>query len=154
MQEKAGGCCQVKVDFWQLSSDPVERVTALIAARVLGSDERLLIVAKDAAQRKMISRGLWSAGPDSFLANGEAGEDTSPRQPILLAAENTAENRASHVIYADGEWRDPAGFERAFLLFDDSTVEAARSTWRSLDDIDGMERAFFRQEAGKWVKVA
>ena len=144
----------MKVDFWQLSSDPVEKVVALIAARVMGQDERLLVVAKNAEQRKALSRGLWQAGPDSFLANGEAGDDTSPRQPILLSAANTPENGASHVIYADGEWRGADGFARAFLLFDDSNVEAARATWRSLDDTDGMERSFFRQEAGKWVKVA
>ena len=144
----------MQVDFWQLSSDPVEKVVALIAARVLGQDERLLVVAKDADQRKALSRGLWKAGPDSFLANGEACEDTSVRQPILLSAENVAENSASHVIYADGEWRGAEGFERAFLLFDDSNVEAARATWRSLDYTEGMERSFFRQEAGKWVKVA
>lgn len=144
----------MKVDFWQLSSDPVEKVVALIAARVMGQDERLLVVAKDAEQRKAISRGLWQAGPDSFLANGEAGEEASTRQPILLSAENAAENGASHVIYADGEWRGADGFARAFLLFDDSNVEAARATWRSLDDTDEMERSFFRQEAGKWVKVA
>ncbi|MEP2734729.1 MAG: DNA polymerase III subunit chi [Erythrobacter sp.] len=148
----------MKVDFWQLSSDPVEKVVALIAARVLGQDERLLIVAKDADQRKQLSRGLWQAGPDSFLANGEAGADESKRQPILLSAENDpkngAENAASHVIYADGEWRGADGFDRAFLLFDDSNVEAARATWRSLDGGEDMERSFFRQEAGKWVKVA
>lgn len=144
----------MQVDFWQISSDPVEKVVALIAARVMGQDERLLVVAKDAEQRKALSRGLWQAGPDSFLANGEAGGEASPRQPILLSAENAAENGASHVIYADGEWRGADGFDRAFLLFDDSNVEAARATWRSLDDTDGMERSFFRQEAGKWVKVA
>lgn len=144
----------MRIDFWQLSSDPVEKVVALIAGRVLGNDERLLVVASDADRRKALSRGLWQAGPDSFLANGEAGQDSSARQPILLSSDNAPENGASHVIYADGEWRGAENFERAFLLFDDSNVEAARATWRSLDGDDAMERAFFRQEGGKWVKVA
>jgi DNA polymerase-3 subunit chi len=144
----------MKVDFWQLSRDPVEKVVALIAQRVLDGGERLLVVSEDDSQRETISRELWSAGPESFLANGEKGAAGAEQQPILLAAQIEATNAASHVIFADGEYREPEGFDRAFLLFDEATVQAARSTWKSLDGQANLERAFFRQEDGKWVKVA
>ncbi|MEM1050580.1 MAG: DNA polymerase III subunit chi [Pseudomonadota bacterium] len=144
----------MKVDFWQLSRDPVEKVVALIAQRVMDSGERLLVVSAEPDQRAGISRELWKAGPESFLANGEADATGAEHQPILLSHTPEPANRASHVIYADGEYRDAAGFERIFLLFDDATVEAARATWRSLDGMDALERAFFRQDGGKWVKIA
>lgn len=144
----------MKVDFWQLSSDPAEKVCALIAQRVLAEGERLLVVSKDAGQREAISSALWKTGPTSFLANGEADAAGANRQPVLLSDKPVPANGASHVIYADGEYREGAGFDRSFLLFDDGTVEQARATWRSLDGIDELERAFFRQEGGKWVKVA
>ena len=144
----------MKIDFWQLSRDPVDKVVALIAARVVGEGERLLVVSADPGQRETIARALWEARPEAFLANGEAGEPHAGRQPILLSDSNSAENGASHVIYADGEWRDPAGFARAFLLFDEATIDAARATWRGLQGGEGMERAFYRQDGGKWVKVA
>jgi DNA polymerase-3 subunit chi len=144
----------MKVDFWQLSRDPVEKVVALIAQRVMDAGERLLVVSKDADQREAISRTLWKSGPESFLANGEASEPGAAHQPILLSENTDPQNTASHVIYADGEYREPTEFARAFLLFDDNTVEAARGTWKSLDGADGLERAFFRQDGGKWVKVA
>ncbi len=144
----------MKADFWQLSRDPVEKVVAMIAGRVLGEGERLLVVAADSDQRKAISRELWQAGPESFLANGEASATNPESQPILLSDNCEAVNGASHVIFADGEWRAPDGFDRAFLLFGEATLEAARATWRSLDGTDNLERAFFRQEDGKWVKVA
>ena len=144
----------MKVDFWQLSRDPVEKVVTLIAGRVMGEGERLLVVSKHADQREAISRALWSAGPESFLANGMAGAAGEERQPILLSDAPEATNAASHVIYADGEYREPTGFARAFLLFDDATLEAARGTWRSLDGKDDLERSFFRQDGGKWTKVA
>lgn len=144
----------MKIDFWQLSRDPAEKVVALIAQRVLDGGDRLLVVSSDDSQRQMISRALWKAGPESFLANGEAGATGASSQPILLSSENEAANGASHVIYADGTFRDAAGFDRAFLLFDDDTVEAARDVWRALDGKDDLERAFFRQDGGKWVKVA
>lgn len=144
----------MKVDFWQLSHDPAEKVCALIAERVLGSGERVLVVSKDADQREAISKSLWKSGPTSFLANDEAGSVDDARQPVLIAADMQTANGATHVIYADGEWRDAAGFARSFLLFDDGTLEQARATWRSLDAKDDLERAFFRQENGRWVKVA
>ena len=144
----------MKIDFWQLSRDPAEKVVALIAQRVLDAGDRLLVVSADEDQRGSISRTLWKAGPESFLANGEAGANGAISQPILLSSETEAANGASHVIYADGTFRDAAGFDRAFLLFDDNTVQAARDVWRALDGKDDLERAFFRQDGGKWVKVA
>lgn len=144
----------MKVDFWQLSRDPADKVVALIAARVMGEGERLLVVAADGVQRAAISRTLWEARPDAFLANGEASDMYAERQPILLSAACEPVNGASHIIFADGQWREAQGFARAFLLFDEATVEAARRVWRSLDGSEGLERSFFRQEDGKWVKVA
>ena len=144
----------MRVDFWQISKDPAEKVVAMIAARVLGDGERLLVVSDDAEQRKRVSKALWDAKPEAFLANGDASEPHADRQPILLSNACLASNDASHVIFVDGEWREAQGFARAFLLFDDATVEAARGVWRSLDGADGLERSFFRQDGGKWVKVA
>lgn len=142
----------MKVDFWQLSRDPVEKVVTLIAQRVMGSGERLLVVSKHAEQREAISRELWRAGPDSFLANGEASAPGAEKQPILLSDNAEAANAASHVIYADGEYREPTGFARAFLLFDEATKQAARGTWTSLDGVEGLERSYFEQVGGKWEK--
>lgn len=144
----------MKIDFWQLSRDPVEKVTALIAQRVLDQGERLLVVSEAAEQRAVISKGLWQAGPDSFLANGEEGLAGAERQPILLSDSITATNGASHAIFADGQFRDAPHFARAFLLFDEATLQHARQTWKALSDREGLERAFFRQDGGKWVKVA
>lgn len=144
----------MKVDFWQLSHDPVEKVVALIAARVLDQDERLLVVSEDASQRQAIAQALWSEGPTTFLANGEAGQAGAERQPILLSDQCEHLNGASHVIFADGRFRDPQGFARSFLLFGEASLEHARQTWKALSEREGLERAFFRQDGGKWVKVA
>lgn len=145
----------MKVDFWQISRDPAERVVALIAQKVLASDERLLVVSDDDGQLDEIGKALWSAAPEAFLANGKSSEPAPDRQPILLSRECAAANQASHVIFADGKWRDDAAnFERSFLLFGEARTEDARKCWRSLDGSEGLERNFFRQDDGKWVKVA
>lgn len=143
----------MKLDFWQYTHDPLEKVVTLIARRGLGEGERVLVVAADPEQRAAISRALWQAGPaESFLANGEADSPGADRQPILLAAEPVAVNGASHAILADGMFRDCPGFARVFLLFPPELAPQARQAWRAQDGREGVERAYYAQEDGRWVK--
>lgn len=145
----------MKADFWQLGRDPAERVVAMIAQRVCDAGERLLVVSGDKEQLDLVSKALWEASPEAFLANGKADEPQPDRQPILLSTECEAENSASHVIFADGQWREEADrFERSFLLFGEATLQEARACWRSLDGREGLERSFYRQDDGKWTKIA
>ena len=145
----------MQLDFWQLSRDPVERVVALIAERTRVAGEKLLVVAESEAQRAVIGRSLWEAKPEAFLANGDAAAPHAERQPILLSAECQPANGARYAVLADGVWRDEAEqFERAFLLFGDAAVEAARATWRQFDGREDVTRNYYAQEDGKWVKKA
>lgn len=142
----------MKLDFWQVTDDPVEKVVVLIAKRALGQGERVLVVSADAEQRAAIGRALWQGGPESFLANGEAGAPGADRQSILLAADPEAVNGATHLILADGTFRDCPGFARVFLLFPPDLAPAARHAWRAQDGRDDVERSYFAQEDGRWVK--
>ena len=145
----------MKVDFWQLSRDPAETVAALIAQKVRANGDRLLIVSADDGHRDKIGDALWSHGPEAFLANGAADAPHADRQPIVISSTCTAPNDAQVVVLADGEWREGAkGFARSFLLFGDSALESARACWRSLDGEEGLERSFYRQDHGKWTKIA
>ena len=142
----------MKLDFWQVSRDPVEKVVALIARRVLGEGERVLVVAADPQQRAAISRELWHAGAESFLANGEADAPGAADQPVLLSDSCAPLNGASHLILADGTFRPGEGFARAFLLFQPDAAPAARQAWRAHDGRADIERAYYAQEDGRWVK--
>lgn len=146
----------MKLDFWQVTHDPVEKVVALIAKRVLGEGARVLVVAADAEQRIAIARALWQAGPDTFLANGEADAPGAEAQPVLIAtdlsADPAAPNAATHLILADGVFRESATFDRVFLLFPPDAAPEVRKAWRAHDGRDDIERAYFAQEEGRWVK--
>lgn len=147
-----------RVDFYQLTRDPAERVLPAIAARILGNGDRLLVVAASAMQRQQIDEALWTLQPASFLPHGNAGSSDEGIEPILLAGtlDTAPPNSATHVALADGEWRDEAlGFDRAFLLFDNSRIDDARAAWRALANVDGAERHFWRQdERGRWSEIA
>ena len=145
----------MRVDFYQLTRDPVETVLPLIARNTLGAGQRLLVVSDDEAQRARIGDALWTRLPESFLAHGHAGGPHDARQPILLAAQAEPANGARFVALADGIWREEAAtFDRAFLLFDERTIEAARGLWRELAATGDGERHFWRQDGGKWREVA
>ena len=142
----------MRVDFYQLSRDPAERVLPLLARNSLKAGERLLVVSGDEAQLDSIGEALWQTG-DSFLANGRAGSPHDARQPILLSDRTEPANGARYLAIADGVWRDTEpGFERIFYLFGDSTLQAARDCWRMLGERDGVERRFWKQDGGKWVE--
>ncbi len=144
----------MQVDFYQLSATPAEGALPLIARNTLKAGERLLVLSADADLLGRISDALWAL-KDSFLAHGRGDEPHADRQPILLSADSDPVNGARYVAMADGRWRDEAlEFERAFLLFDNSTIEDARATWRQLDGREGLERNFWRQEDGRWIKAA
>ena len=139
----------MRVDFYQLSRDSVEKVVALLAGKVLASGAKALVVA-EADRLETFSRALWEA--DGFLANGRADAPDAERQPVLLASEPVAANGADIAILADGNWREEAsGFSRALLLFGPEQTDAARQLWRDLGDREGLERHIFKQtESGGW----
>ncbi len=143
----------MRVDFYQLSRDPVEAALPLIARAAMGAGERLLVVSQDPAQLGRIGEALWTKLHETFLAHGMAGEPHAERQPILLSAAVEPANGARFLALADGQWRegDPA-FARTFLLFDETSLQAARDCWRMLGTRDGIERKFWKQQDGKWVE--
>ena len=145
----------MRVDFYQLGASSPERVIAAVAARLLGKGEKLLVVASDEALLARLDRQLWDQGAASFLPHGISGGSDDARQPILLSGDIDAPNLARNLLIADGEWRDAAlGFERAFFLFDSTTLEAARLAWKLLSGRDGVERHYWANEGGKWVEKA
>lgn len=143
----------MRVDFYQLSQTPVEGALPQLAAKMLDAGARVLVVSADEAQRSRISTALWGV-KEHFLAHGEVGGVHDARQPILLSSDLTAGNGATNLALADGQWRDEAAeFDRVFLLFDGSTIDDARTTWRKLGEMDGIERNYWRQEQGRWTKA-
>jgi DNA polymerase-3 subunit chi len=142
-----------RVDFYQLSRDPVEAALPLLARATLNAGERMLVVSADPGQLDRIGEGLWAL-PDSFLANGRAGGAHDARQPVLLSDACEPANGARFLALADGRWREEAtGFARTFLLFDDTTVEAARGVWKQLRGRADTERHFWKQEGGRWAEA-
>jgi len=145
----------MRVDFYQLGDAALESVAAAIAGRLVGEEQRLLVVAEDEGLLARLDRQLWDQGGTSFLPHGIAGGSDDSRQPVLLSGSDDAPNLARNILIADGQWRDAAlSFDRAFFLFDAASLEAARLAWKLLSGREGVERHYWANEAGKWVEKA
>ena len=143
----------MQVDFYQLAGMPPEEVIASIAEKLLASDGRLIVIAEDAGFLARLDRMLWDQGPTGFLPHGIAGGADDARQPILLSTSPDAPNLARNMLIADGVWRDAAlSYDRSFYLFSDETLESARLAWKLLSGREGVDRRYWAQEGGKWVK--
>ena len=143
----------MQVDFYQLGGTAPEQVIANLAEKVVERDGRLLIVAEDEPFLARLDRMLWDQGATSFLPHGLAGGADDARQPILLSTSPDAPNLARNMLIADGVWRDAAlSYDRSFYLFDSANLEAARLAWKLLAGREGVERRYWAQEGGKWVK--
>ncbi|MDP3907243.1 DNA polymerase III subunit chi [Novosphingobium sp.] len=144
----------MRVDFYQLGQGGAESALPLIARNTLKLGERLLVVSADDDLTARLSQALWAL-KDSFLAHGLAGGPHDASQPVLLADLPDAANGARYIAMADGRWLDQAlEYERAFLLFDNANIDDARGVWRTLGGHAGLERNFWRQEDGRWIKAA
>jgi len=145
----------VRVDFYQLAGIPPEQVIASIAEKLLAGDGRLIVVAEDENYLARLARMLWDQEPAGFLPHGLAGGAHDTRQPILLSTSPDAPNLARNMLIADGIWREAAlTYDRSFYLFDDNTLEGARLAWKLLSGREGVDRRYWAQEGGKWVKKA
>ena len=145
----------MQIDFYQLQGTPPEQVIAILAEKVLDTNSRLLVVAEDETFLARLDRILWDQGSTSFLPHGLAGGSDDARQPILLSNSPDAPNQARNMLIADGNWREAAlTYDRSFYLFDDATLEGARLAWKLLSGRQGIERRYWAQEGGKWVRKA
>jgi DNA polymerase-3 subunit chi len=143
----------LRVDFYHLASTALDRALPGVCEKVLGSGERLLIVADD-GELARLDELLWSYSPHSFLPHGRAERASPEQQPILLSANTEALNGATNLVLADGLWRDEAlAFARIFYFFGPAQLEMARTAWRSLKAKAEVEARYWKQdERGRWVE--
>lgn len=153
----------MRVDFYQLTRDPAEKLLPVLAEKTLSSGQRLAVIAGEELLRDTISDQLWTRKADSFLAHDMAGGEHDARQPILLMPEapeapDAMSNGACYLVIADGRWRAgllDKGFalERLFYLFAPDHIDEARASWKSLKDQADITRHYWRQEGARWIEA-
>lgn len=146
----------MQVDFYHLTTTPLDRALPQIAQKVLESGNRLLIVSESEDQRAQVDTLLWTYTPDSFLPHARAGTGDDTAQPVLIAGTASGSpNNARYIALIDGVWREDAlAYARAFHFFDADRIQDARAAWKGLADRVGLERRYWKQDdAGRWSQA-
>lgn len=146
-----------EIGFYHCTRAPAVDVAVKLAAKVLQSGQRLLVLG--APERlDALDRALWVADPDSFLPHGRAGGEHDAEQPILLADKLTPANQAGLLLLLEvGVPADIEGFERVLNLFEDGTDAHARARqdWKALGGRANLARTYWQQtDRGGWEKRA
>jgi DNA polymerase-3 subunit chi len=143
----------VRIDFYHLTSAPLEKVLPIICEKLVATGERLLVVT-DPPRLAELDRQLWSYASESFLPHAQVGKGSDAQQPILLADRVASIDGFRNIALADGYWRNEVlTFDRIFYFFDAGAIVQARSSWRTLKDQEGAERHYWKQdERGRWVE--
>ena len=123
----------MRVDFDQLGVAQLVGVSPRSGSDFLMTSNACWSSPIGPAMLARLDRHLWDQGAASFIPHGLSGGADDAARAILLSTGSDAPNRARNILIADGEWREAAlAYDRAFYLFDDSTLEGARLAWKLL----------------------
>ena len=141
--------------FYHLTRSRVDAALPTLVQRSLDRGWRVGIALGE-ENADALSKALWDAGPDTFLAHGIEGTDEAEGQPVWLATSDPAANDPQ-VVFAIGgaAVEGPERFQRTVVMFDahrEGAEEAARTQWKALKG-DGHDLTYWQQDDdGRWTK--
>lgn len=145
------------VQFYHLTTTPLERALPKLLERAISGGYRVLLAVESDERSEQLNQLLWTYDPGSFLAHGSDKEAQAEQQPILISTNTEPMNAANLLVVTDGRSVKGSGFERILDVFDGNDGEmtrAARTRWTQYKDI-GHELTYFSQnEQGGWQKKA
>lgn len=148
----------VQIQFYHLTTTPLERALPKLVEKAFGANFRILIACADDVQAERLSELLWTYDQDSFLPHGTKADGHEALQPILLTTSAQATNEARLLMVVGGMLAENAGeYERVADMFDgqdEAAVAAARTRWAAYKE-KGFSMTYLRQnETGGWDKKA
>lgn len=146
-----------EVLFYHLEARPLEVVLPQLLEKTLERGWRAVVEVGSTERAEALDAHLWTYRDDAFLPHGRAGDETDPRQPILLTTDNANPNAATVRFFVDRAVpAETDGYERIVYLFsghDPDAVAEARVAWKALQA--GNSVTYWQQEpSGRWVKKA
>lgn len=146
------------IQFYHLTSTPLERALPKLLEKALQGGFRTLVLMESDDKVEAMNNQLWTYDPDSFLPHGTAMDGNGAAQPIFLTAKEEHPNHANLLVVTDGSELDfDANVKRVLDIFDgnDETATAnARKRWKKYQG-EGHQVSYIKQTAtGSWEKQA
>lgn len=146
-----------EIGFYHLTRTGVAQALPQLLGRTLAVGQRALVMCGSAAQVAALDQALWEAAEPDWLPHGTEADGDADLQPIWLATDDAAPNRARFLFLTDGaQTARLAAFDRVFDLFDgtdEAAVAAARQRWKAAKQA-GHALAYWQQGPRGWEKKA
>jgi DNA polymerase-3 subunit chi len=144
-----------EIGFYHLTRSDLLQALPQLLARTLAAGQRALVLCGSPDRVTALDQALWQAS-DPWLPHGTAADGDADLQPIWLATDDTAPNRARFLFLVDGAAARLEAFDRVFDLFDGNdppAVQAARQRWTAAKAA-GHTLAYWQQGVRGWEKKA
>ncbi len=146
----------MRVDFYHLSSSPVERTLPQLLERILKTGERAVVMAASQDRLEALSNTLWTYSPNSWLPHGSVKDGFAAQQPVWLTDNDENPNGAKFLVLMDGMSSSRMGeYDRCLDIFDGNVEpmrEAARDRWKAAKAAGHELRYWQQDEVGKWAE--
>jgi DNA polymerase-3 subunit chi len=146
-----------EIGFYHLTRTTLEQVLPPLLGRTLAVGQRALVLCRTTERVVALDEALWQATEPDWLPHGSEADGDADLQPIWLAVDDRAPNRARFLFLVDGaETSRSAEFDRVFDLFDGSdeaAVAAARQRWKAAKQA-GHAMTYWQQGPRGWEKKA
>jgi DNA polymerase-3 subunit chi len=144
-----------EIGFYHLTRTGVEQALPQLLGRTLAVGQRALVLCSTVERVAALDQALWKTADPDWLPHGSDADGDPDLQPIWLAVDDTAPNRARFLFLVDGASTSrTAEFDRVFDLFDgsdDSAVAAARQRWKAAKQA-GHALTYWQQGPRGWEK--
>ena len=144
-----------EIGFYHLTRSTLEQALPRLLGRVLGLEQRALVLCASDARLKSLDDALWTCETPDWLPHGT---HDAALQPIFLTlADAPSPNGAQHLFLTEGaQSAHLSAYGRAFDLFDggdESAVAAARHRWAAAKAA-GHTLTYWQQGERGWEKKA
>lgn len=146
-----------EIGFYHLTRTGVAQALPQLLGRTLAVGQRALVMCGSPERVAELDKALWETPDPDWLPHGTAADGDADLQPIWLATDDGAPNRARFLFLTDGADTPRLGaFDRVFDLFDgtdEAAVAAARLRWKAAKAA-GHALTYWQQGARGWEKKA
>lgn len=144
----------VEINFYHLTSTPLEKALPKLLEKVVDSGNRVCI-STIAERIENIDKVLWNYSSKTFLAHGTENDPYPEIQPIYITASNDNPNGANILAIIDSEPLNIEEFEKCIDMFDGNSEEGLKKAKERLSKYKklGFTITYWQQGIkGNWEK--
>ncbi len=144
------------VNFYCLTSLPVEKVLPAVLEKVLAGGHRALVLTSSEQRTKTIDDVLWTYSQSKFLPHGTANDNLPHEHPIFIANKEVSSNEPDVLVLVES-FSVPKNnnYSRYVVMVDThkpQELDQAKTLWKHFETSNNQITCWRQDDAGKWLE--